>query len=159
MTSDGQRPAGGLVLSTSTDPRFGVLNDGRLIVHLTANDTDGRLGMWETFPPAGAGPRAHTHTRETEFFHVVAGTFRVWCGDEEYTAGPSTAVALPPGIRHRWQNIGDGPGHLLAFVAPGGFEAFILEQARMRSPAPAELQALEERFGILGRDVDRPPAT
>jgi hypothetical protein len=42
--------------------------------------------MWETFTPPGKGPHDHTHTRETEIFRVIRGTYRFRCGDDVATS-------------------------------------------------------------------------
>ena len=67
---------------------------GRGIVHLTAEETGGAIGMWESHPAPGTGPGWHTHTRDTESFCILAGTFRFWVGEETYDVGPGSVVAL-----------------------------------------------------------------
>lgn len=48
----------------------------RIVIHATAAETGGALGMWETFTPTGHGRAPHTHTRETEVFRVIRGLYR-----------------------------------------------------------------------------------
>ncbi len=59
-----------------------------VVIHATAQEAGGAFGMWETFTPAGEGPAPHIHTRETEVFRVVKGTYRFRCGDDEFDAPP-----------------------------------------------------------------------
>src|SRR5437868_2919987 len=61
---------------------------GHVVVHATAEETGGTLGMWETFTPPGKGPHDHTHTRETETFRIIRGMYRFRCGDDEFDAHP-----------------------------------------------------------------------
>lgn len=87
-----------------------------VVIHATAAETNGACGMWETFTPPSQGPAPHTHTRETEIFRVISGTYRFWCGDQEFDAPPGTVVALPPQVRHGWKNIGDTIGQMFVTV-------------------------------------------
>ena len=95
---------------------------GQVVVHATAEETGGALGMWETFTPPGKGPHDHTHTREIEVFRVIRGAYRFRCGDDEFDAHPGAVVVMPPNIPHSFRNIGDEPCQMLVTVTPGGFE-------------------------------------
>lgn len=75
----------------------------------------------------GSGPSWHTHSRETEVFVVVSSTFRFWCGDQSFEAGPGSVVALPPHVPHQWFNIGEEPGRLFAVVTPAAFEQMFID--------------------------------
>ncbi|HVG47403.1 MAG TPA: cupin domain-containing protein, partial [Rubellimicrobium sp.] len=98
-----------------------------IVIHATAEETGGALGMWETFTPPGQGPAPHTHTRETEVFRVIKGLYRFRCGEEEFDAAPGTVVTLPPFVPHSWRNISDQPGQMFAIVTPGGCERLFID--------------------------------
>ena len=120
------------------------------IIHLTAEETGGMIGMWESHPASGSGPGWHTHTRETESFHVLDGHFCYWCGDGIYDVEAGGVIALPPHIPHQWKNVGDTPGHIIGIVSPGGFERFFLEFARKGGAmTEAEIAALNAELGII----------
>lgn len=119
------------------------------ILHATAEQTGGAFGAWEGFPAPGAGPSWHTHTRETETFRVLAGTFGYWCGDDYFEGGPGTVISLPPHVPHRWQNIGDTPGHVFGIATPGGFERYFLDFERRDATTVAALLEIEAELGII----------
>jgi quercetin dioxygenase-like cupin family protein len=122
---------------------------GPAYIHATAVDTAGAIGMWDVVVPPGKGPTRHTHTREVEVFRVIDGTFRFWCGEEQFDAPAGTTVTLPPHVAHHWRNIGDTPGRLFAIVAPGGFEQFFLEIDRMGAQTLEQAIAIQEPLGVI----------
>lgn len=125
---------------------------GQVFIHATADETAGALGMWETFSPPGAGPHWHTHTRETEAFRIIAGRYRFWCGKDEIVCETGATITLPPHVPHRWQNISDEEGRMLAIVTPGGFEALFVELQR-RGAETAEIHAIERSLGIVDSEL------
>src|SRR5215217_6024014 len=86
---------------------------GQIFIHATAKETGGAFGIWETFSAPGTGPAPHIHTRETEIFRVISGTYRFWCGADVFDAGAGGVVVLPPHIAHTWRNIGDDTGRMM----------------------------------------------
>lgn len=120
-----------------------------MAIHALGSETGGTFGIWDTFTPSGQGPAPHTHTRETEMFRVMRGTYRFWCGEEVFDATVGTVVVLPPNVEHAWRNIGDELGHLLGIVTPAGCEQMFLDIAALgASAAPAEIGSIEARYGI-----------
>ena len=126
----------------------------RIVIHATAQDTNGALGMWETFTPPGQGPAPHIHTRETEVFRVIEGLYRFRCGEEEFDAPPGTVVTLPPHVRHSWINIGDGPGRMFAIVTPGGMERLFIDIEASGARTPREVAVIEARLGIINDETE-----
>ena len=122
---------------------------GHVVVHATAKETGGALGMWETFTPPGKGPHDHTHTRETEIFRVIRGVYRFRCGVDEFDAHPGAVVVLPPNVPHSFLNIGDEPGQMFATVTPGGFEEMFFEIGKIGATTIEAIAAIEARFGIV----------
>ena len=122
---------------------------GHVVVHATAEETGGTLGMWETFTPPGKGPHDHTHTRETETFRIIRGMYRFRCGDDEFDAHPGAVVVLPPNIPHSFRNIGDEPGQMFATVTPGGFEQMFFEIGKSGANTVEAIATIEARFGIV----------
>ena len=122
---------------------------GQVVVHATAEETGGALGMWETFTPPGKGPHDHTHTREIEVFRVIRGAYRFRCGDDEFDAHPGAVVVMPPNIPHSFRNIGDEPGQMLVTVTPGGFEQMFFEIGKTGANTIEAIAAIEAKFGIV----------
>jgi mannose-6-phosphate isomerase-like protein (cupin superfamily) len=131
---------------------------GRIVIHATAAETDGALGMWETFVPPGGGPAPHMHSRETEVFRVVEGLFRFRCGEQEFDAPAGSVITLPPHVEHSWRNIGETPGRAFGIAVPGGFEAMFMVIAEKGARTVTEIAAIEAEFGISNsatRDLGR----
>lgn len=126
----------------------------KIVIHATAAETGGAFGMWETFTPPGKGPAPHTHTRETEVFRVIRGTYRFRCGDEEFDAPPGTVVTLPPHVRHGWINISDAEGQMFAIVSPGGCERLFMEIERRDARTPREIAEIEHELGIINDETE-----
>ena len=122
---------------------------GHVVVHATAKETGGAVGMWETFTPPGKGPNDHTHTRETEIFQVIRGVYRFTCGPDEFEAGPGTVVVLPPHVPHSFRNVGDELGQMFVTVTPGGFEELFFEIGKSGANTVEAMAAIEARFGII----------
>jgi len=55
------------------------------------------------------GPPLHAHTREDEMWWILEGQSRFRADDELREAAPGSFVFVPRGVRHCFQNIGDGP--------------------------------------------------
>lgn len=122
---------------------------GHVVVHATAEETGGAVGMWETFTPPGKGPHDHTHTRETEIFRVIRGTYRFRCGDDEFDAQPGAVVVMPPNVPHGFRNTGDEPGQMLVTVTPGGFEQMFFEIGETGANTLDAIATIEAKFGII----------
>jgi len=128
---------------------------GHVVIHATAEETGGTVGSWETFSAPGGGPNWHMHSRETEVFRVIVGTYRFWVGSQVIEGGPGTVVTLPPHVPHTWRNVSEAPGQMFGIVAPGGFEAFFQALAETPPQTAADLEAIEARFGVLSGDVTK----
>ena len=124
-----------------------------VVIHATASETNGAFGMWETFTPPGRGPAPHTHTRETEVFRVIRGTYRFTCGDETFDAPPGTVVTLPPHVQHAWVNISDEQGQMFAIVAPGGCEQLFIDIEAAGADTPEKIAVIEARLGIINDET------
>lgn len=122
---------------------------GKIIVHVTADQSKGAFGIWETVTPPRKGPMPHTHTREAEIFRVLEGKYQVRCGDEEFEAPTGSLIVLPPNVEHSWFNSADTPGRMLATVVPGGFEQIFLEIEATNADTIFKVAQIEARLGIM----------
>lgn len=96
-------------------------------IRVRAADNGGAIGMWTETVEPGAGPPPHVHSRETEIFEIVEGTFRFRCGEAERDVGPGDIVVLPPDVPHSFVCTGGTRGSMVVSVVPGGFEEFFLD--------------------------------
>jgi quercetin dioxygenase-like cupin family protein len=96
-------------------------------VLLTANETEGTVGVIDISLQPGAGAPLHTNTREALMWYVVDGvlTLQTEQGSVEIAAG--SANFLPNGSTHRFVNRSESPARALLVCIPGGFEGFFLD--------------------------------
>ena len=123
--------------------------DGRLLpgaggsVLAGSGDTDGAFSLLLSHAPAGDGAPLHTHTQESESFFVLAGRYRIECGDEVFEAGEHDFVYLPAGVPHAWRVVGEAPGTKLILAVPGGLESFFDDLV-----AGVSIDELTHRHGV-----------
>jgi mannose-6-phosphate isomerase-like protein (cupin superfamily) len=113
-------------LEPADAPKVGNRSDAREIRILVE---DPALDMtWSRFGPHEPGAEPHVHHEHVDAFYVLAGelAFTVGPESERVNAGPGTAVLVPPGVVHAFDNAGDGTTTWLNFHAPStGFAAYL----------------------------------
>lgn len=133
------------VLRPTTTPQGGVrsvaLFGTQVNIFLTGEDTNGVYSTYEVICEPGAGSPPHVHSWDDESFHVVEGEFEIMRGDELFTAGPGTTVALPRHIPHYFRNVGTGTGRLLGMATPAGHEHFFVDASQLSFPPDPEAAA------------------
>jgi quercetin dioxygenase-like cupin family protein len=89
---------------------------GERIVFLERSSELLRLEL--TLPAGGSIAGPHVHPSQEERFEVLAGspTFRV--GRRTATLRPGEAIAVPPGVPHRWWNRGADHARVLIEFRP-----------------------------------------
>lgn len=65
----------------------------------------------------GAIPK-HMHPKENHFVYVFKGRARGTVGDVSAEVGPWQLVAIPAGIPHSFERIGDAPVEIILFSTP-----------------------------------------
>lgn len=61
-----------------------------------------------------------SHTKRSEFWHIISGDGIVRIGEGEYKITPGAEYNVPIGVKHRW--IAGPSGVILAEVAVGDFD-------------------------------------
>jgi quercetin dioxygenase-like cupin family protein len=84
---------------------------------------------------AGEEPPLHTHSREDELVYVVDGQLIARVGDASVEVGPGAYAALPSGVPHTIEVVGDQVT-LLATYVPGGLERLLVPR-KGEKPDPA----------------------
>ena len=116
---------------------------------VTGQDTGGAYATYEAVVEPGAGPPPHIHHQDDEAFLVQEGEFEILRGQEIFTAGPGTFVALPRHLPHYFKNVGQGTGRLLGIATPAGHEHFFEDAGQLAFPPdPEEALAVCRRHGI-----------
>lgn len=121
---------------------------GRHIIRITAEQTGGSLGCFESEVPAGDGPPLHVHEKEEEFFRVLEGRFVFWCNGARVELTEGGVICVPRGAEHRFQNIGSSMGRLMVVMTPGGFEGFFPAVAREPGASLDRICQIGEQFNL-----------
>jgi quercetin dioxygenase-like cupin family protein len=132
----------------------------RVIVHVTAAESDGRLGVWESEEPRGTALPLHVHTREDEQMIVLEGEVRVRVGEETHRLVAGDTLALPREVPHA-HRIESELARILTVATPGGFERLFLEHGTAGDAPPARppdevLAAAVRELGV--QRLGPPPA-
>lgn len=112
-------------------------------VKASVGSTGGAFTLIES-TTAGGAPW-HVHSREDEYFYVLEGQIVVWCGKEEFLAGPGSFVFLPRGVPHSWDVESEGKAKLLMMTVPAMLEEFLREFHAASGPQRDEV---EKKYGL-----------
>jgi mannose-6-phosphate isomerase-like protein (cupin superfamily) len=101
-------------------PSF-ITKDGSEIRELLAyrNSAIRQQSLAEARLGVGAKTVAHYHPQTEEIYYILQGRGRMRLGDELREVGVGDAIAIPPGMTHQIENIGDVVLKLLCCCAPG----------------------------------------
>jgi mannose-6-phosphate isomerase-like protein (cupin superfamily) len=126
-----------------------------LRVVLRSEDTGGAFGLTEQPLEAGAlaGP-LHIHANEIGFFYVLEGQIGVQVGEEVIEAGYRSTVSVPAGVWHTFWNPGKVPARVLEFFAPGGFERWFDELARLMAGDTPDIDGIVASARGFGTEMD-----
>lgn len=95
------------------------LSGERITFQKTAADTDGKLLAIDVeLSPGGHVPGMHVHPIQEERFEVLQGTLRFKMGGKRVIAKAGDVVVVPPGVRHKFANAGNGEAHVRVEVRP-----------------------------------------
>ena len=100
--------------------------------------------------PPGNGTLLHSHYYTNETFFCLDGRYRItWGNNGEYETeiGPWDMIAFPTGVMRAFENISDGPSHILTFIT-GESEDDFADIAM----TPEEGERYAERHGADVRD-------
>jgi quercetin dioxygenase-like cupin family protein len=132
----------------------------RVVVHVDAEQSGGRLGVWESEEPRGVGLPLHVHTRDEQVV-VLDGEILVRVGDGTHPLTPGATIALPRGVPHA-HLVTSPRARLLTVAVPGGFERLFTELGVPALPGTAappipDNDTLVAAVRRLGVEVVGPP--
>jgi quercetin dioxygenase-like cupin family protein len=125
----------------------------RVIVRVTAAQSGGRVGVWESEEPEGTALPLHVHSREDEQVIVLAGTVSSCVGELVHHLQAGDTLSLPRGVPHA-HVVTSETARVLTIATPGGFEQLFLDVGVPdRQPAEAQfdrasLIAAVEQFEV-----------
>lgn len=117
---------------------------------LTAELTNGSLGLLEATVPPGGGPVAHTHANEDEIFVITDGDLEFLVGEKIVNAHTGDVVFVPRTLRHRFHNTGVHAAKMFFLYTPGGGEGVFMEAGDEPTPGQQAPMWGPERLGVLG---------
>ncbi|WP_261844438.1 cupin domain-containing protein [Aliamphritea ceti] len=84
----------------------------------TAEDTNGRVSVFDSQLPKGNSAPWHYHETDDEIFYVVSGEVEFGINDDEVIARAGDLVIAGPKVLRRFKALTDS--HLVVINAPGG---------------------------------------
>jgi mannose-6-phosphate isomerase-like protein (cupin superfamily) len=95
------------------------------IVHLSREQTEGRVSLLETlWAPAFPAP-LHVHRNADELYYVLEGKVTVYLPGRTVRRSPGGWVYCPRGVPHTYEATSPTPARLLYVGSPAGFEHFV----------------------------------
>lgn len=147
----------------SPEPSTDIWFAGSLMKVLADHaSTGGQFALVEQRAARGFSPPIHVHSREDQFFYVLAGAVTARLGDDERLLGPGDTQWLPRGVAHTFR-IDSDEARLLEITTPAGFEQFHVDlgepaaELRVPDPAPLDVAALAAGSASYGCDIIGPP--
>jgi quercetin dioxygenase-like cupin family protein len=130
-----------------------------IVVHVSGEQTGGRVAVVEMWGPPGDAPPPHVHREEDEVFHVLEGRIELLVqGREPQIADAGCDVVAPLGVPHVYRVTDDAPARWLIIVSPARFDGLVRALARPAGapilppdpepPDPAVMAETAARFGI-----------
>ncbi|MFG2132913.1 cupin domain-containing protein [Streptomyces sp. NPDC048751] len=87
-----------------------------LLTPTTVGSTSGFMGVALVQP--GERIAEHYHPYSEEFVYVTHGTFEVDLDGEPHPLSIGQGLLIPPYLRHRFRNVGDGEARLVFHLGP-----------------------------------------
>jgi quercetin dioxygenase-like cupin family protein len=119
-------------MQTATTPDLIWFIDGLVRVHLSGDDTAGRLALIEMKAPREHMPPLHVHRAEDETFVVLDGELTLYVGNAVHTLRLGDVANAPMHVPHTFRVESETARWLVA-CSPAGFERFVAE---VGEPAP-----------------------
>lgn len=86
----------------------------------TSAQTAGGFGLYRwNFGPDVSGPDPHFHRSISESFYILAGSVRLYDGNQWIDTSPGDWIHVPPGGMHGFRNESGEPAQMLLLFTPG----------------------------------------
>ncbi|WP_158292306.1 cupin domain-containing protein [Paracraurococcus ruber] len=111
----------GFVVAAHEGPVWDMQQGRPTIFKLLAEQTGGRIAVFEEVVPPGGRTALHIHHTSDEVIHIVSGEFTVRLGAASHRVTAGAWVFIPRGSVHGWRNSGseDGRAHFIFTPADG----------------------------------------
>lgn len=126
-------------------------------IRLTAAETGGHLGMFETVDHPGYGPPRHIHHDADETFVLLKGRVDFLLAGVVTAQVAGDTVFIPRGTEHSFCVRGNSPARMLTVMTPGGFEGFFREMAAGKFRIPQDMDRIVPIAAAFHQEMTGPP--
>jgi len=126
------------------------LGNFAMVVKAAPGDTGGGFTLLEAAEPAGFGPPMHIHHDCAEAFYVLAGEYRIFVEEREFSCPEGSFIYIPAGLRHGFR-VGDAPSRKLNLYVPAAMVGYFDELSASITSGesdPGRLDAIATRHGM-----------
>jgi mannose-6-phosphate isomerase-like protein (cupin superfamily) len=137
--------------------RFGgelLFLNGRFDCKVSAKETNGELGIYDTVRTGKGGPPLHFHHTQDEWFFVREGEFLFQVAEDRFRLRAGDSLFAPRKIPHAFANVSDTGRLMIVYQPAGTIEQFFLDASRLTSPSAADMQQL---YRANGMEIVGPP--
>ena len=124
-----------------------------VIVHVSGEQTDGRLCVVEFLQPPGEWTPLHVHSRSAQTQIVLEGELTVYLPGRTVMLGPGESLTTPVNVPHTECVTSAGPARSLDINVPAGFDTFVAEAGEPASELTLPTESSEppdiERLAAL----------
>ena len=116
----------------------GTRND----LKVSANDTDGRLAIFEIHSKGKTGPALHIHYDQDEIVTIIEGDYFFQVGNEKMKLKVGDTLFIPRGTPHAFVHLGEGTGRKSSTYQPAGkIEEMFRLIGQLKVVTPEKIQA------------------
>jgi quercetin dioxygenase-like cupin family protein len=126
------------------------------IVHVSGDETDGRLSLVEGLLPPDAMTPLHALPDASQILYVLEGELTAYLPGVARVLRRGESMNQPAGVPQTHRVTSRGPARVLALNSPAGFERFVAEAGRpadsLTLPPPEESRPDLELLAAIGAE-------
>ena len=162
------RDSAAIRVGDTTGERRAHWTQSRLfIVHVSGDETQGRLSLVEGLLPPDAMTPLHVLPRASQILYVLEGELTAYLPGVSRVLRRGDSMYQPVGVPQTHRVTSSEPARVLAINSPAGFERFVAEAGRLAEslalPPPEESPPDLERLAAIaaehGIELLGPPGT
>ena len=118
----------------------------------TAEETDGKVTVMDSYFPKGRGVPWHVHTMDEELFYITSGRYKVGIGDEEMELGVGEMAIAGIGVPRMFEALTDDAWMVVINSPAGPAEGFLRYMQGLEltgPPGPEVFETCAKEFGVI----------
>lgn len=116
----------------------------------TAEETDGKVTVFDAYFPKGSGVPMHIHKLDEELFLVKSGKYKIAVADDEFELGPGEMAIAGIDVPRMFEALTDDAWIIVITSPAGPAENFIRYMQNLQGPPSAEdIQYAAEEYGVI----------